>query len=41
VIITGGKGRYAGAKEVATYEGELIRGPDGVGQFDSVFNIKK
>jgi hypothetical protein len=40
-IITGGKGRYAGAKGDATYEGELIRGPDGVGQFDSVVNIKK
>jgi hypothetical protein len=39
-FITGGKGRYAGAKGDATYEGELIRGPDGVGRFDNVINIK-
>jgi hypothetical protein len=40
-IIIGGKGRYAGAKGYATFEGEFIRGPNGVGQFDSVVNIKK
>jgi hypothetical protein len=40
-IIIGGKGRYAGARGVATYEGEFIRGPNGMGQFDSVVNIKQ
>jgi hypothetical protein len=40
-IITGGKGRYAGAKGDATFEGEFIRGPNGMGQFDTVVNIKK
>jgi hypothetical protein len=40
-IIIGGKGRYAGARGVATYEGEFIRGPNGMGQFDSVINIKQ
>jgi hypothetical protein len=40
-IIIGGKGRYAGAKGDGTFEGEVTRGPDGVGQFDSVVNIKK
>jgi hypothetical protein len=40
-IIIGGKGRYADAKGVATFEAELTRGPDGVGQIDSVVNIKK
>jgi hypothetical protein len=40
-IIIGGKGRYAGAKGYATFEGEFIRGPNGTGQFDSVVNIKQ
>ncbi len=40
-IIIGGKGRYAGAKGYATWEGELIRGPNAAGQFDTVVNIKK
>jgi hypothetical protein len=40
-IIIGGKGRYANARGVATYEGEFIRGPNGMGQFDSAVNIKQ
>jgi hypothetical protein len=44
-IITGGKGRYAGAKGDATYDGEQTQSStlpgEAIAYFDAVFNIKK
>jgi hypothetical protein len=39
-IVVGGKGRYAGAKGDATWEGEATRGANAMGEIDNVVNIK-